>query len=176
MIDKAIIFATNVHKGEKRKGKDMPYIFHPLEAAMIVSHMSTDENLIIAAILHDTIEDTDVTYEEIAREFGEKVAKFVEKETEDKSKSWMERKEHTLKRLEKETLEVKIIAMGDKLSNMRAIARDYNKQGDKLWERFNVKDKEKQSWYYKGIKKSLKELENYPEYKEYVQLCDKVFG
>lgn len=176
MIDKAIIFATNAHKGEKRKGKDMPYIFHPLEAAIIVAHMSNDESLIIAAILHDTIEDTDVTYEEIKREFGDNIAELVQKETEDKSKSWLQRKAHTLERLKEETMEVKIIAMGDKLSNMRAIARDYNKQGDKLWERFNEKDKEKQSWYYKGIKVSLKELEVYPEYQEYVQLCDAIFG
>ena len=166
MIDKAIIFATNAHKGEKRKGKDMPYIFHPLEAAIIVAHMSND----------DTIEDTDVTYEEIKREFGDNIAELVQKETEDKSKSWLQRKAHTLERLKEETMEVKIIAMGDKLSNMRAIARDYNKQGDKLWERFNEKDKEKQSWYYKGIKVSLKELEVYPEYQEYVQLCDAIFG
>jgi len=160
MIDKAILFATKAHYNVTRKGTKIPYILHPLEAASIVSKITEDKDLIVAAILHDTIEDTYVSYEDIAREFGKKIADIVNLESEDKTKTWKERKEYTLKTLKNEPIEIKIVAMGDKLSNMRDIAKDYYKVGDKLWERFHVKDKQMHAWYYKGLLDCLSDLKN----------------
>ena len=70
MVQKAIDFATKVHEGQYRKGTDRPYIVHPMEVGKIVSTMTQDEEIISAAILHDTIEDTGVTYEDLKQEFG----------------------------------------------------------------------------------------------------------
>ena len=177
MINQAILFATHAHSGTFRKGTNMPYIMHPLEAAVIVSQMTTDEALIAAAVLHDTVEDCeDISIEDIKHTFGEKVAQLVSAESEDKTKTWQERKSHTLEFLKNEASEdVKIVTLGDKLSNMRAIARDYKVIGDQLWERFNVKDKTRIGWYYKGLGESLSSMSSYEQYQEYIKLVNEVF-
>ena len=89
MINKAIKFAAEAHAGATRKGSDIPFILHPIEAAAIVARLSNDQDLMIAAILHDTIEDTDVTYDDIKREFGARIADLVNHESEDKTKTWL---------------------------------------------------------------------------------------
>lgn len=92
MIDRAAKFAEQAHKGAHRKGTRIPYIVHPLETALIASMLTNDEEILAAALLHDTIEDTDVTYEDLKQEFGTRVADLVAAESEDKSKTWIERK------------------------------------------------------------------------------------
>lgn len=177
MINKAILFATNAHAGQTRKGTKIPFIVHPMEVGVIVSHITTDEEIISAAILHDTLEDCpNITYEQIYKEFGEKIANWVASESEDKTKTWVERKQHTIDHLKTQCREVQYIALADKLANIRAIARDYKKVGDELWQRFRVKNKEKQGWYYRSLVESLKELASLDEYKEYKSLVEEVFG
>ena len=72
--------------------------------------------------------------------------------------------------------EIKILTLADKLSNIRSTARDYLLEGENIWERFNVKEKDKHAWYYNSMVDLLKELGDYPEYQEYVRLCRTVFG
>ena len=97
MIDKAREFATKAHDGQFRKGTKRPYIVHPIEVGDIVSTMTTDEEVISAAILHDTIEDCEgVTEKMLAELFSERVAGMVAQESEDKSRTWMERKNATI--------------------------------------------------------------------------------
>lgn len=178
MINKAIAFATKAHEGQLRKGTNLPYIFHPIEVGMIVSRMTDDNEVIAAAVLHDTVEDCDgVSLDMIREEFGEKVARIVTAESEDKAKSWMERKAHTIDFLKNETLkDTKIVALGDKLSNIRSLYGDYKRVGERIWQRFNMKDKEKQGWYYRGLCDSLADLVEFPEYAEFCDLVDRVFG
>ena len=178
MIDKAIAFAMTAHEGQLRKGTRLPYILHPMEVGMIVSRMTNDIEIIAAAILHDTVEDCEgVTPDRIREEFGERVASMVCRESEDKNLSWKERKAHTLDHLKKETIEgVKLIALGDKLSNIRSLHHDYEWVGEELWERFNMKDKKMQGWYYRGLCEALKSLEYYPEYEEFCLMVDHVFA
>ena len=176
MIEKAIIFATVAHEGQKRKATDTPYILHPLEAANIVASIKYDPDLICAAILHDTAEDVNVSISSIKTMFGEKVADLVLFQSEDKSKSWKERKQHTINVLTESTDEDAIIVcLADKLSNMRSMYRDYKAQGDAIWERFNA-PKSAQAWYYKGLKSAMILLENYAAYKEYCLLVDEVYS
>lgn len=178
MIEKAIMFATRAHEGQLRKGTDRPYIVHPLEVGRIVASMTEDEEIISAAVLHDTIEDCEgITKEVICREFTKRVAELVDKESEDKSKTWMERKSATIEHLKAACMEVQMISLADKLSNIRDIDRDYPKCGEKLWQRFRMKDKEVIGWYYKGVRDSLKEaMGEYPAYLEYCELIEKNFG
>lgn len=177
MINKAIAFATKAHEGQLRKGTNLPYILHPMEVGMIVSRMTDDDEVIAAAVLHDTVEDCkSVSLDMIQEEFGEKVARIVTAESEDKSKSWMERKAHTIHFLKNETLkEAKIVALGDKLSNIRSLYGDYKRVGEQIWQRFNMKDKEKQGWYYRGLCDSLADLAEFPEYGEFCDLVSRVF-
>lgn len=175
MIVKAIAFANEKHAGQFRKGKHTPYILHVLEAGIIVSQITFDEELIAAAILHDLVEDTDVTLETILDEFGPRVAELVASQTEDKSLSWHERKKHTVDTLPESPLDVKLLTLADKLSNARSLYRDYQEVGDELWQRFNMKDKEQQGSYYKGLVEGLADLAHLSQYQEFKSLVEKLF-
>lgn len=178
MFEKAVIYATNAHAGQTRKGTNLPFIIHPMEVASIVAAMTLDETMMCAAVLHDVVEDCkDVTIEDIRREFGDVVASYVDQESEDKSKTWMERKGHTIEFLKtKASRNAKILALGDKLANIRAISRDYRILGEELWQRFHMKDKNTQGWYYQGMIEGFEELKEYHEFTEYCDLVRQVFG
>ena len=96
---------------------------------------------------------------------------------EDKSKTWMERKSATIERLKTAPIEVQMIGLADKLSNMRDIDRDYPVCGEELWNRFRMKDKATIGWYYKGVREALREAFAETEaFAEYCSLIDKNFG
>ena len=181
LLDRAIVFAVKAHHNTERRGKGFPYIVHPLEAVEIVATITPDQELLAAAALHDTIEDTDVTVEDIRREFGDRIAELVHAESDQftegvsEEDSWHERKQAAIDRLATAPYDAKIVALGDKLSNMRAIARDYSIQGDELWKIFHAKDKADHEWHYRGLADSLKELSDTFAYKEFVTLIDQVF-
>lgn len=177
-LSKAITFATERHSGQVRKSTTIPYILHPLEVLQILYSMRADTNVMIAGVLHDTVEDTDTTLDEIREIFGDDVAELVASNSEDKSKTWEERKQHTINELARADLRVKMLIMADKLSNIRSIALDYKNIGDELWERFNA-PKEKQAWYYSNIQDSLYDMQLHSEcanaYWEFVGLYKDVF-
>lgn len=178
MIKRAIAFATKAHEGQVRKGTTRPFIQHPLEVGKIVATMTDDEEVICAAILHDTIEDCEeITENIICEQFGTRVAELVVQESEDKSKTWMERKSATIARLKVASREIQMIGLADKLSNMRDINRDYPECGEELWNRFRMKDKNVIGWYYKSICESLKEtMGDTVAYQEYCELIEKNFS
>ena len=193
LLDRAIIFAVKAHAGTERRGKGYPYIVHPMEAVEIVSTMTKDQELLAAAALHDTVEDTDVTVEQIREEFGDRVAELVADETVEipdqvgndviagsdrpsEEETWHARKQAAIDHLAKASHDAKIVALGDKLSNMRAIARDYAIQGDALWNIFHAKDPKDHEWHYRGLANSLKELEDTFAYQEFLKLINQVFA
>ena len=139
--------------------------------------MTLDEDMLCAAVLHDVVEDCDdVSIEDIRREFGDVVSSYVYQESEDKSKTWVERKGHTIDFLKNRApRNAKIIALGDKLANIRALYRDYKILGEELWQRFNMKDKKMQGWYYRGMIEGFADLSEFHEYEEYCQLVNEVF-
>ena len=183
LLDKAITFAVRAHHNTERRGKGFPYIVHPLEAVAIVATMSPDQELLAAAALHDVVEDTGVTLDDLRREFGDKVASLVEKESDrfisgvSEEDSWRDRKQAAIERIAAAPLEAKMVALGDKLSNMRAIARDYDELGDKLWARFHAPGgRADHEWHYRGLAQSLNDLAGTPAFSEFVQLIEHVFG
>lgn len=181
VLDKAITFALNAHRGQTRKDGGV-YILHPLEDMTIVGTMTNDPEVLAAAVLHDTVEDTPVTAQEILDNFGERIAELVAHETEDKrpeippSESWKIRKEESLAVLKNSDTETKMLWLGDKLSNMRSLSRDYDKIGAAVFERFNEKDPKEQRWYHSTILEYISELSDYPAFKEYEKLINHVFG
>ena len=182
LLDRAIVFAVRAHAGTERRGKGFPYIVHPMEAMEIVASITPDQELLAAAALHDTVEDTDVTVEQIREEFGDRIANLVQSESDEfpeglsEEESWHMRKQAAIDRLGAASHDAKIVALGDKLSNMRAIARDYALKGDALWSIFHVKDKASHEWHYRGLVESLRELEGTFAFKEFEGLVNKVFG
>lgn len=178
----AMCFAEHAHNGATRKGTKIPYIMHPIEAGMITMSLTDDVSVVVAAILHDVVEDTKYDLGDIEQRFGPDIAQLVSYESEDKmhdipaANSWKLRKETFLKHLENAPLEAKIICLADKVSNMRLSAKTFKSKGDAMWQAFNQKDKSEQEWYYRSIYERISELENTDAYKEYVKLCDMVFA
>ena len=181
LLDRAIVFAVRAHAGTERRGKGFPYIVHLLEAVEIVATMTPDQELLAAAALHDTVEDTHVTVEEIRAEFGDRIASLVATESDtfeqgmSKEDSWHARKQDAIDRLARTSRDAKIVALGDKLSNMRAIARDYAMQGDALWNLFHAKDPKDHEWHYRELAEAFRELQDTFAYKEFEQLINQVF-
>ena len=185
LLDRAVMFAVMKHSGQRRKGSDIPYITHVVEAMEIVSRMTEDEELRAAAVLHDTLEDTDTGKEELIRLFGQRVADLVAAESENKrpdqpeAETWLTRKQETIRHLSRASTEVRMLALGDKLSNIRAMHRDFQVLGEKLWERFNQKDPVMHGMYYGLLANIFGEdemLSGTPAYHEYIKLCIDLFG
>lgn len=182
-IHKAIIFAGNRHAGQVRKGTNTPYLVHPLEVMGILIENGCSEDVIIAGILHDVLEDTcedndiirGVVRQQIKEEFGENVLNIVDAESEDKSKTWKERKQHTIDHIINSSEEEQMVCCADKLSNILSSHADYKKLGDKFWKRFNA-PKEELKWYYENIAQSLTKISQMKMTQELNHFVREVFG
>lgn len=182
-LNDALTYAAECHEGQYRKLDKLPYIMHSLEVAAVIGTVTTDENVIIAGLLHDVVEDTSGTIEEITEKFGDDVAALVLSETENKrsdrpaSETWKIRKEESLAELRNSTdPRVKILWLGDKVSNIRGLYRSYRKIGDEAFNMFHTKEKSNHAWYYNTIKELLSDLSDTAAYEEYATLVDKIFN
>jgi len=154
-ISQAIVFASKAHRGQLRKGTSIPYVWHALSVGKLLQDAGAPSELVVAGILHDTVEDTSVTLEEIEERFGSRVAEVVRGCSEsDKSLPWEQRKMHTIESLRTAPAEVKIVSAADKLDNLRAIRSDLEEVGDGLWKRFR-RGRDKQEGYYRSVLTSL---------------------
>lgn len=153
---KAKEFAYKAHKGMKRKGKDTPFTYHLELVNKILKTLTTDEEILAAGWLHDVIEDTPITLDELKKEFNPKVCYYVDLETEDKSLPWKDRKLKQIEELRRNNFEVALIAYADKMANLTEMDSDYQLEKEKLWKRFN-RGKDEQHWYYLEFYKIFKE-------------------
>jgi myo-inositol-1(or 4)-monophosphatase len=183
LVSEAITFAVKAHDGMRRKKSSVPYILHPMEAAVIVSTMTDDPHLIAAAVLHDVVEDAGIPIEEIETKFGTRVRELVQSETENKrdhlppAETWRIRKEESLAVLKNaENTDVLMVWLGDKLANMRSLYRDWKVEGDAMWHKFNQKDAREQAWYYHTIAALTQRLSHTSAWLEYKTLTEIVFG
>lgn len=175
LIEKALQTAAQAHANQFRKGTDIPYIIHPVAVGMILTKAGYNDTLVAAGILHDTVEDTDLTLHDIAREFGAAIAVIVEGCSEpDKSLSWQQRKEHTIEFLKSASSDIRAVACADKLHNIRSMINDYEQYGEEIWTRFNA-SKEKQKWYYSTIVTSLKYTNSFPLADELEEAVKRLF-
>lgn len=158
-INKALVFAAIAHLDQNRKGTEIPYITHPYAVGMILARSGYPDSVIIAGILHDCVEDTVATLDDIRAEFGDDVAAIVNGCSEpDKELPWEERKQHTIDELKLAQLGIQLVACADKLHNISSMIEDYNKIGEEFWKRFN-RDKDQQHWYYREFVKCLEDSE-----------------
>ncbi len=183
LANRAIIFAAEAHDGMHRKQADIPYILHPMEAAAIVGTITGDQNVIAAAALHDVVEDTDITMSRIEECFGKRVAELVASETEDKMKplpaesTWKKRKAEAIRLLsETNDRDIKILYLGDKLANLRAVYLVWRERGQEVWQAFNQKDPAQQAWYYRSIAESIWELSDTAAWQEFDGLIRTIFA
>jgi (p)ppGpp synthase/HD superfamily hydrolase len=150
-IQKAIYIATHQHRHQERKMSGIPYIVHPFSVAWILAEQTKDEDVVVAGLLHDVIEDTDgYDYNDIVRDFGEKVAKIVSEVTENKSLSWRDRKEKYIEVFENSSQESLMVATADKIHNLSAIHEEILESGQKLFgTEFQSYDDSK--WFYESV-------------------------
>ncbi len=181
-LDEALRFAITAHSGVERRGKGYPYIVHPMEAVAIVATVTNDQELLAAAALHDVVEDTNYTVEDIRKNFGDRVADLVAHESDlvvegkSESESWVERKQYAIDRLKGLTYEEKLVSIGDKLSNARAMLNDYKTMGEKLWDKFHVNDPKLHKWHYEGLRDAMSDLKGTIPYEEFSEIIDKLFS
>ena len=183
LVSEAIVFSTMAHDGMRRRKSESPYILHPMEVAAIIGTMTDDQEVIAAGLLHDVVEDAGITIEEVGEKFGRRVMELVASETENKREdlppedTWKIRKEETLQKLkESEDISVLMIWIGDKLSNIRTIYRDFLLEGDIVWNKFHQSDIKLQAWYYRSILKYTERLSDTLAWKEYKTFVELLFG
>ena len=164
-IQKAINKAADLHRGQTRKGDGLPYIVHPFSVAWILSNYTNDEDIIAAGLLHDVLEDVEgYEYEDLKRDFGEKIANIVREVSEEGedlgSKNWEERKQKYLSHLENASFEALMICAADKIHNLISLIEGYNKQGRKVFEKFNAPIEKKMEFYGKVLEILQRKLDN----------------
>ena len=152
---RAFLFAADKHSGQTRKASGIPYIAHLIGVASLVLEFGGDEDLAIAALLHDVVEDCGGMrmLKEVRRRFGPRVAKIVDGCTDsssDPKPPWRERKETYLRHLQKADAETRLVSAADKLNNVRSILADYRDVGESIWARFNG-GREGTLWYYRSL-------------------------
>jgi len=149
MLYEAIAFAVERHRGQVRKGTTIPYVLHPLNVGYLLMKHGCPDEVAIAGFLHDTLEDTQTTSDELRERFGQRVAWLVEQVTEqDRSQPWEARKRHSVTHLQEVQDEaVLLVACADKLDNLLAMEDGVRVLGVELWERFKA-PMPVQRWYY----------------------------
>ena len=149
-IEEAIEVAAEAHQGQYRKGTRTPYITHPYAVGLILMEAGCTESVIAAGILHDTVEDTDLTLEFIRERFGHYIADIVEGCSENKTLRWRARKTDRIEALRTASTEVCMVTCADKLHNLRTIISERDIIGEVVWDRFHG-SVEDQAWYYCSI-------------------------
>jgi len=159
LILKALTLAFEAHSSQFRKGTSIPYIVHPMDVASILMKNLAPENVVIAGLLHDVVEDTNVSMQSILESFGEEVANLVRQASEPqellgndtvKKETWKARKMDTITKIKVCDVNAKLLSCADKLSNIRDMISEKKLVGDTFWEKFNAQQQE-QSWYYHSL-------------------------
>lgn len=155
-FQRAFEFAAKQHSGQTRKASTIPYIAHLMGVASLVFEAGGDEDLAIAALLHDVVEDCGGApmLKQIRRRFGNKVAKIVDGCTDAyglPKPPWHDRKVSYINRLKKEDDETRLVSAADKLNNVRSILSDYRVIGESVWSRFNG-GRDGTLWYYRTLR------------------------
>jgi (p)ppGpp synthase/HD superfamily hydrolase len=158
-IQKALNLAAAKHNGQMRKSSKLPYIVHPFSVAIILSEFTDDENVIVAGLLHDLLEDVEsYSYQNLKNDFGQKIADIILGISEEndfdngesEKETWKKRKLGYLKNLEKQNQESLLICAADKIHNLKSMSRIYQEQKRGMWRDFNA-PLEKQIWYYQAV-------------------------
>ncbi len=170
---KAVSFAVEKHGSQKRKSTAWPYVVHLYEVAQILQENNCDYNTVIAGILHDTVEDTKTTLEELSQNFGKDIADIVDVLSENKKLPYLERKLLQAERIKNASREAKMVKCADCLSNIKSIYFDLNR-GENIWARFNSTRDNIQK-HYRSTIEAIGELEDLEMYQKLIEYYQQVF-
>ena len=159
LIDRALVVSATAHRNQVRKGSQVPYVIHPVHVALLLIRHQFPDEVIIAALLHDVVEDTSITLAELRTEFGEEVARLVAAVSEQKTEGaeplpWKVRKEAQLRKLGHADRHIAAIKTADALHNLQATLCDLTQRGPEVWTRFRASQSD-QLWYYRSLHEVL---------------------
>jgi len=178
MKEKAKAFAINAHKKQVRKSDpEKPMVTHPIAVGKLLESFGYDDNVVAAGYLHDVVEDTEYTLEDIKKNFNEDIMNLVSGASEpDKSLSWEERKQHTINEVKNLPLRNKLVVCADKINNLEDLMIDFGKTGKRDFSAFKRGEKD-QKWYFESVYQSLiiNEDEDLPIFKRLKEVLDIVF-
>jgi (p)ppGpp synthase/HD superfamily hydrolase len=176
-LDRALVLAARAHRHQLRKGSDTPYVQHPAHVAILLLKCGLPEDVAIAGVLHDVVEDTDVELDAIRAEFGDAVAALVDAVTEKKGEGgaprpWRVRKEEQLAKIAAAPVEAAALKAADALHNCASTLRDLRANGAAAWSRFNAPRTE-QIWWYRSLASALgARLGDHPLARELTEMVD----
>ena len=173
IIEKAMTMALRAHEGQVRKEAPVPYIVHPVEVALILARHGFSDTVIAAGLVHDTVEDTPVTIEEIRRELGDAVADIVAPVTHDESLSWEQKKLAYIEAVREASDDVRAVSVADKIANARSLIAAAVAQGESVWTYFN-RGREKKLWFEDAMCAMLHESWQHPLVEEYAVLVKRL--
>lgn len=175
-VEQAIYFATKAHMGQKRKTENIDMIFHPMTVGYMLKDNKMEDECIIAGLLHDVIEDTKYTGQDVINEFGIEAYNIIEEVSEDKSiKNWKERKIKAIEKIKNASFNGKMVECADKIHNLETLYDIYLKEGQKVWDNFNS-TKEEQKWYYTEMYNAvISGINTNDLIKRYEKILNKVF-
>ncbi len=178
---RAYAYAAKAHAGQYRKKTKIPYFTHIITTMNYAMELTQDIEVLQAAILHDTVEDTWVTFDDLRSAFGDRVVTLVAAETENKrpdlpaSETWEIRKRETVEHLNSKSMDAKIVVLADKTANLESITKEQKYLGERVWDKFNQTDKKKHEWYFKAIREQLTELNDTNVIKAYDRYLEILF-
>lgn len=169
LIERAAELAVRAHGGRTRKESSAPYIVHPIAVALILARHNFHNIVIAAALVHDVVEDTNITDKELRHELGNDVQDLIVPITHDNSLSWKEKKIRYIKTVRDASDNAKAISIADKIANARSLLAAYEKQGAAIWKYFNA-GREEKLWFEHAMLDMIRESWKHPFVDEYAEL------
>lgn len=169
LLSRATALAMRAHEGQMRKEAPVPYLVHPVEVAIILARHGFSDAVLAAALVHDVVEDTPMTLQEVQDQLGNEVAELVVPVTHDDTLPWEEKKKAYIESVRAASEEVKAISVADKIANARSLLAAYEEQGAAVWKCFN-RGREKKMWFENAMLTMLQESWRHPLVDEYAEL------
>ncbi len=173
LIEQAAKIAIQAHAGQMRKDDAVPYIIHPFMVALLLTQHGFSEVYVAAALVHDVLEDTPVTEDELRTALGSEVLAIVLDVSEDKTLPWEERKRHYIESVRQGSEGAKAVSLGDKIHNLRSLLSAYEQQGPALWKKFN-RGREEKVWFENEMLAMFQATWHHPMIEEYEALISKL--
>lgn len=173
IINKAFLLALRAHSGQTRKDTPIPYIVHPVRVAILLARYGFSDNVIAAGLVHDVVEDTSISLEDVRQELGSTVSVLVAPVTHDDTLPWKEKKMAYIEAVRVASDEVKAISTADKIANAESLLTAYLREGSAVWRYFNA-GKEKKLWFEESMLAMLQESWRHPLVDEYAEMVGKM--